>query len=102
MILTNALLITPAATAALLSDRMPWRMLLGAVLATGCSIAGLALSYVAQTSSGAAIVLSCTAAFIAAYAARSAWHRLRPATVAPVKQAELSEVAPSAEVSQCN
>ena len=49
VILTNALLITPAATAAFLSDRMPWRMLLGAVLATVCSIVGLTLSYVAET-----------------------------------------------------
>jgi len=49
------------------------------VLATACSVAGLTLSYVAETSSGAAIVLSCTAAFVVAFAARSTWQRLRPA-----------------------
>ena len=79
VILTSALLITPAATAALLTDRMPRRMLLGAVLATACSVAGLIVSYAAKTSSGAAIVLCCTAAFVVAYAARSTWQRLRPA-----------------------
>jgi ABC-type Mn2+/Zn2+ transport system permease subunit len=102
VILTNALLITPAATAALLSDRMPWRMLLGAALATACSVAGLTLSYVAETSSGAAIVLSCTAAFVAAYAARSAWHRLRPAAVGLAKKDEPTDVALPEEASRCN
>lgn len=102
VILTNALLITPAATAALLSDRMPWRMLLGALLATACSLAGLTLSYVAETSSGAAIVLCCTAAFIAAYAARSTWHRLRPTAAIPVTETRPSDVAPATEVSRCN
>ena len=99
VILTNALLITPAATAALLSDRMPWRMLLGATLATVCSVAGLTLSYAAETSSGAAIVLCCTAAFVVAYAARSVWHRLGPATDS-AKKDERREVAPIEKVSQ--
>ena len=102
VILTNALLITPAATAALLSDRMPWRMLFGAGLATACSVAGLMLSYVAETSSGAAIVLSCTAAFVVAYAATSTWRRLRPAAGEPVKINEPNTVAPTEDVSRCN
>ncbi|MBM3995018.1 MAG: metal ABC transporter permease [Planctomycetes bacterium] len=95
VVLTSALLITPAATAALLSDRMPRRMLLGALLATACSVAGLTASYVTETSSGSAIVLCCTAAFMAAYAARSAWHRLRPTAAIPVTKDEPSEVAPA-------
>jgi len=100
VILTNALLITPAATAALLSDRMPWRMLLGAVLATACSVAGLMLSYVAETSSGAAIVLCCTAAFVVAYAATSTWQRLRPAAGEPVKIDETNTIAQTDEMSR--
>jgi ABC-type Mn2+/Zn2+ transport system permease subunit len=102
VILTNALLITPAATAALLTDRMPRRMLVGAALATVCSVAGLTLSYTVETSSGAAIVLCCTAAFVAAYAARSTWHRLRPAAGEPGKNAEASDVAPAEEATRCN
>ena len=102
VILTSALLITPAATAALLSDRMPWRMLLGAVLATACSVAGLMLSYVAETSSGAAIVLSCTAAFVVAFAGRSAWHRFRPAAVRPGVNLESNNVPKAEEASRCN
>ena len=100
VILTSALLITPAATAALLSDRMPWRMLLGAVLATACSVAGLMLSYVAETSSGAAIVLCCTAAFVVAYAATSTWQRLRPAAGEPVKIDETNTIAQTDEMSR--
>jgi len=102
VILTSALLITPAATAALLTDRMPRRMLLGAVLATACSVAGLMLSYVAETSSGAAIVLSCTAAFVVAFAARSTWQRFRPAVWEPAMNDEPNTVAPAEEVSRCN
>ena len=102
VILTNALLITPAATAALLSDRMPWRMLLGAMLATACSVAGLTLSFAAETSSGAAIVLCCTAAFVVAFAARSAWQWFQPAAGEPAKKNESKAVAPPEEVSRCN
>lgn len=102
VILTNALLVTPAATAALLSDRMPWRMLLGAGLAMVCSVAGLMLSYVGETSSGAAIVLACTAAFIVAFVGRSTWPRLRPTAREPVKTEEPNPVTSTEEVSQCN
>ena len=102
VILTSALLITPAATAALLTDRMPRRMLLGAVLATASSVAGLTLSYLADTSSGAAIVLSCTAAFVVAFAARSTWQRLRRGAVDPEKTDEPNAVAQAEEASRCN
>lgn len=102
VILTNALLITPAATAALLADRMPRRMLGAAALATACSVAGLMLSYLAETSSGAAIVLSCTAAFVAAFTARSAWRGFRPAAGEPAKPADPAAVAPAEEASGCH
>ncbi len=101
VILTSALLITPAATAARLSDRMPWRMLIGDGLATACSVAGPTLSCAAETSSGAAIVLSSTAAFVVALAARSTWQQFRPAAGEPAKNDEPIAVAPAEEVSRC-
>jgi len=101
VILTSALLITPAATAALLTDRMPRRMLLGAILAIFCSVTGLTLSYFLETSSGAAIVLSSTAAFVVAFAARSTWQRFRPAVGEPAKNDEPNTIAPVEEVSRC-
>jgi len=102
VILTSALLITPAATAALLTDRMPQRMLLGAILAIFCSITGLTLSYFLETSSGAAIVLSSTAAFVVAFAARSTLQKYRPAPVEPAKTDEPNDVAPAEEKSRWN
>ena len=66
VILTNALLVTPAAAAALMTDSFPRRMLVAALLATACAAAGLVASYLLQASSGASIVLACTAAFAAA------------------------------------
>ena len=64
VILTNALLVTPAAAAALLTDNFPRRMLIAAVLATGCAVAGLVASYLLEASSGASIVLACTTTFL--------------------------------------
>lgn len=63
VILTNALLVTPAAAAALLTDSFRRRMLVAALLATACAVVGLVASYLLQASSGASIVLACTAAF---------------------------------------
>lgn len=102
VILTNALLITPAATAAFLSDRMPWRMLFGAVLASICSVAGLLFSYAVETSPGAAIVLSCTVAFIVVYVVTSAFRKFRPAASDLVQVDELNDAVLPEEVSQCN
>jgi manganese/iron transport system permease protein len=76
VVLTSALLVTPAATAALLTDRFPRRMLLAAILAVGCSSAGLVASYFLRASSGASMVLACTVVFIVVSASRSAWRRL--------------------------
>lgn len=63
VILTNALLVTPAAAAGLLTTSFPRRMLLAAAMATLCAAVGLVASYLLQASSGASIVLTCTAAF---------------------------------------
>lgn len=63
VILTNALLVTPAAAAALLTDRFARRMLLSMSLAVACGAVGLLVSYWLEASSGASIVLTCTVAF---------------------------------------
>ena len=59
-----AMLITPAATASLLT-RSLWRMMLvAATIAVVSGIIGLYLSYYLDLASGAAIVLTCTAIFV--------------------------------------
>jgi len=63
VILTNALLITPAATACLLTDSLIKRMFFSSIIAISASISGIMLSYFFHVSSGAAIVLSCTFLF---------------------------------------
>ena len=63
VVLTSALLVTPAAAAALLTDRLPRMMLLSTLIAVGSGIVGLYASYYWSVSSGAAIVLCCTACF---------------------------------------
>jgi len=67
VILTSAMLVTPAAAAALLTNRLPRMMGLAALIATGSSLIGLYASYYADVASGAAIVLTCTAFFGAAW-----------------------------------
>ncbi len=59
-----AMLVTPAATAYLLSKRLPIMMLLAVAIAMASGIIGLYISYYLGVSSGAAIVLTCTAFFI--------------------------------------
>lgn len=58
-----AMLVTPAATAYLLTRRMLVMMALAAVMAAASGVAGLYISYYTGIASGAAIVLACTAAF---------------------------------------
>jgi manganese/iron transport system permease protein len=58
-----AMLVTPAATAFLLTRRLPVMMALGAAMASFSGIAGLYLSYYFNLASGAAIVLVATAIF---------------------------------------
>jgi ABC-type Mn2+/Zn2+ transport system permease subunit len=59
-----AMLVTPAATAYLLTRRLPVMMVLGAGIAASSGIIGLYLSFYYSIASGAAIVLTCTAIFI--------------------------------------
>jgi manganese/iron transport system permease protein len=69
-----AALVTPAATASLLSRRLGPMLLLAAGMAAGCAVAGLYASYYLGVASGAAIVLMCTAVFLIAWAASRAKH----------------------------
>jgi ABC-type Mn2+/Zn2+ transport system permease subunit len=62
-----AMLVTPAATAYLLTRRLPMMMLTGAAVGAISAIIGLYLSFYVNVASGAAIVLVCTALFILAF-----------------------------------
>jgi ABC-type Mn2+/Zn2+ transport system permease subunit len=71
VVLTSALLVTPAAAASLLTQRLPRMMLIAAGIAVISAVAGLYASYYADVASGAAIVLACSICFAAAWAWRS-------------------------------
>ena len=62
--LAAAMLVTPAATAYLLTRRLLPMMLIAALLGALASVVGLYVSYYANVVSGAAIVLSATAFFL--------------------------------------
>jgi len=68
-----AMLVTPAATAYLLTHRLPAMMSLAAVFASFSGVVGLYLSYYLSIASGAAIVLTATAIFMFAFL----WKRIR-------------------------
>ncbi len=65
--LVVAMLVTPAATALLLTRRLPAMMAVSAAVGGFSAILGLYLSYYANIASGAAIVLVATAFFILAF-----------------------------------
>jgi manganese/iron transport system permease protein len=69
--LMSAMLITPAATAGLLSRRLPRMMLLASLIGAGSGILGLYLSYYIAIASGAAIVLVTTTVFLLTWLLRS-------------------------------
>lgn len=71
VILINALLVTPAAAATLLTDRLPRMMLLGSVIAVLSGVIGLYVSYYANVPSGATIVLTSTLFFTVAWVVRA-------------------------------
>lgn len=62
-----AMLVTPAATAYLLSRRLPTIMALAGAIGATSGALGLLASYYLEIASGAAIVLVCTAAFALAW-----------------------------------
>ena len=61
-----AMLVTPAATAYLLTRRLWHMMIVGAVIGAVSSVTGLYLSFYANVASGSAVVLVCTAFFLLA------------------------------------
>jgi manganese/iron transport system permease protein len=61
--LVAAMLVTPAAAASLLTRRMATMMIVSAAIGMASSIIGLYLSYYLNVSTGASIVLVCTAIF---------------------------------------
>jgi ABC-type Mn2+/Zn2+ transport system permease subunit len=62
-----AMLVTPAATAYLLTRRLWHMMIVGAAVGAASSVAGLYLSFYVNVASGAAVVLVCTALFVLAF-----------------------------------
>jgi len=67
-----AMLITPAATAFLLTRRLPVMMALAATIGAASGVIGLYLSFYVNMASGAAIVLTATAFFATAWIGRTA------------------------------
>jgi manganese/iron transport system permease protein len=66
-ILVLAMLVTPAATARLLTDRLRTMTLLSALIGAGSGVAGLYLSYHVSIASGASVVLVATGLFALAF-----------------------------------
>ena len=73
IILVVALLVTPSATAYLLTERFFRMMILGVVLAALAAVIGLYLSFYLNVASGAAIVLVSTCLFFLVLASRRLW-----------------------------
>ncbi len=71
VVLTSALLVTPAAAASLLTNRLPRMMLIASAVAVASGLTGLYASYYFQVASGAAIVLTCTLCFGLAWFVRT-------------------------------
>jgi len=72
--LAAAMLVTPAATAYLLTRRLWPMMLVSAAIGALSSVIGLYLSYYLNIVSGSTIVLTATAFFLLAFL----WKRMKP------------------------
>jgi ABC-type Mn2+/Zn2+ transport system permease subunit len=77
IVLVVAMLVTPAATASLITRRFHSIMLLGALLSALSSLLGLYLSFYANVASGGAIVLVSTTLFLLVLAFSTARSKLR-------------------------
>jgi manganese/iron transport system permease protein len=77
IVLVVALLVTPAATASLLTRRFHHMILAGAAIGSLSALLGIYLSYYLDVASGAAIILVATAIFLAVFATSSLWERLK-------------------------
>jgi manganese/iron transport system permease protein len=78
VVMTAALLVTPAATASLLTKRLVHMMAAAVTVAVASGIIGLYASFYANVSSGAAIVLACTGFFLAAWSVDVIHRRMAP------------------------
>jgi ABC-type Mn2+/Zn2+ transport system permease subunit len=65
--LVAAMLVTPGATAYLLTRRLPTMMAVSAVVGAGSSVVGLYLSFYVNVASGAAVVLTATGIFLVVF-----------------------------------
>jgi manganese/iron transport system permease protein len=79
VVMTSALLVTPAATASLLTNRLVRMMAIAVSVAIASGIIGLYASFYANVSSGAAIVLACTGFFLAAWSVNVIHQRMASA-----------------------
>jgi manganese/iron transport system permease protein len=68
-ILVLAMLVTPAATARLLTDRLAWMQAVSAALGVASGVVGLYISFWWNVASGGAVVLTATGVFFAVFAA---------------------------------
>ena len=77
VVLTTALMVTPAATATLITKRLKWVFFWSVTCSFASSIVGWYVSYYYEVSAGGAIVLSCTSLFGLVYLAHRAglFHR---------------------------
>ncbi len=66
IVLVIAMLVTPAATASLLVQRLHYVIFVGAAVAVASAVIGLYISYYGEVASGASIVLTATGFFTAA------------------------------------
>jgi len=66
-----AMLVTPAATASLLTNRLPKMMMIASLIAALSGLVGLFLSFYLSIASGAAIVLTCTLVFAVTWTIKS-------------------------------
>jgi ABC-type Mn2+/Zn2+ transport system permease subunit len=79
-----AMLVTPAATAYLLTRRLPIMMMIAGLIASAASAIGLYTSYYLGIASGAAIVLTATVIFAGVWSVKTIMQRLRTYTVAAI------------------
>lgn len=96
-VLVLALLVTPAATARLLTERVVPMMLLAASVGAGCAVLGIYLSWALDLPTGGTVVLVATAAFLLAWAASPRHGVLRRTRRIPGGQAPGQATAQEAE-----
>jgi manganese/iron transport system permease protein len=77
--LTVAMLVTPAATAYLISRRLHVMMIMASIFAVAAGVIGLYVSYYISIASGAAIVLTSTAFFLVVWGLRTVRRKWFPA-----------------------